>query len=31
MFPHVAAVVLGLLLFIIWGALNAAGVDHLHL
>jgi hypothetical protein len=31
MFPHVVAVVLGLLFFIVAAALNAAGVDHLHL
>jgi hypothetical protein len=31
MLPHVLAVVLGLLLFIVAAALNAAGVDHLRL
>jgi hypothetical protein len=31
MLPHVLAVVLGLLLFIVAAALNAADVDHLRL
>jgi hypothetical protein len=31
MLPHVLAVVLGMLLFIVAAALNASGVDHLHL
>jgi hypothetical protein len=31
MLPHVLAVVLGLLFFIVAAALNAAGVDHLRL